>query len=299
MRAHTVCMAPMLNYTNRHFRWFMRLITRQTFLYTEMVATPALLKGGQQKRFLSFSEVEHPLGIQLAGNKAAELSACAKMAEDAGYDEINLNVGCPSQKIQLARFGACLMAEPERLADCVDAIKKSVTLPVSIKTRLGLSEENQPQTFYHFLETVSKAGCVTFIIHARYAELATLSPKENRKKLPLFYEVVHAAKKAFPHLMMIINGGIEDLSSIQEQLGHVEGVMIGEKAYRDPYFFSAIDRQFYGDSRAILSREQVTEQYLNYIKQNSSVPRSILLKPLQGLYYGTKTAKAWRKKMEV
>lgn len=299
--SHTVCIAPMLNYTHRYYRYFMRLLTKHAFLYSEMVTTPALLKSKHAAKILSFSEIEHPLGIQLAGNCPKDLARCAKMAEDAGYDEINLNMGCPSPKIQAAKYGATLLLEPDQAAECVNAVRNAVKIPVSIKTRLGVSSEVGSVPLIHWIQKIAQAGCLIVIIHARFAQLATFSPKENRTKIPLSYEAVYQIKKQFPSLTIVLNGGITDQASMKQHLILTDGVMIGTQAYKNPYFFSNIDEVFYEDFHDILSREEVAMCYARYLKEQKAealVPSAIGLKPLYGLYFGTPKARAWRKYLQ-
>lgn len=286
----------MLDWTDRHERYFLRLLTQHAILYTEMITTGALIHGDRQ-RFFEFNQVEHPVAIQLGGSDPADLALCAKMAENHGYDEINLNVGCPSNRVQSGMFGACLMAQPERVAQCVAAMRNAVTIPVTVKHRIGIDENESIEQLYTFVETVAEAGCKTFIVHARKAWLKGLSPKENRDIPPLRYNVVHQLKKDMSQLEIIINGGICDLDTVHQQLAHVDGVMMGREAYHNPYILADVDQRIYQVDRPVLSRQQIIESMLSYIAEETakgtrlhSISRHIL-----GLYNGLPGAKKWRR----
>jgi len=241
-----LAVAPMLDWTDRHFRWLVRRITRRTLLYTEMVTTGALLHGGDRERFLGFDEDEHPVALQLGGADPRELAACARLGAERGYDEINLNVGCPSDRVQSGRFGACLMAEPALVADCVKAMRDAIDVPVTVKHRIGIDERDSYHALCDFVGTVAAAGCDAFVVHARKAWLSGLSPKENRSVPPLRYDVVHRLKRDFPGLTIVLNGGIESLDAAQAQLAHVDGVMLGRAAYHDPWVLAEADEQIFG-----------------------------------------------------
>ncbi|MGK7873853.1 MAG: tRNA dihydrouridine(20/20a) synthase DusA [Xenococcaceae cyanobacterium] len=256
--------APMMERTDRHFRYFMRQITRCTLLYTEMIATAAILHGDRQK-LLGFSPEEKPLALQVGGDNPKELAECALLAEDMGYDEINLNVGCPSSRVQNGNFGACLMAQPEKVARAVEAMQKVVNLPVTVKHRIGIDERDRYEDMAHFVCIVSKAGCRRFTVHARKAWLKGLSPKQNRNIPPLRYQDVHRLKQEFPHLFIEINGGITNLEQIQEQLKFVDAVMIGRAAYDNPYLFATVDRDIYGEDVTPPTRHEVVEAMVPYI----------------------------------
>lgn len=256
--------APMMDRTDRHFRYLMRQITRYTLLYTEMVTTPAIIHGDREK-LLGFSTVEKPLVLQLGGDKPSELAECAKIAEDWGYDAVNLNVGCPSSRVQNGNFGACLMAKPQLVAAAVAAMQQAVTIPVTVKHRIGIDDRDRYEDMQEFVHTVSEAGCRHFIVHARKAWLQGLSPKENRTVPPLRYEDVYRLKTDFPQLFIEINGGISDLDQVADCLHYVDGVMIGREAYDNPYLFATVDRDFYGSQAAIPSRIQIVEAMLPYI----------------------------------
>jgi len=294
--AHRFCIAPMLDWTDRHCRYFHRLISQQALLYSEMVTTGALIHGGHH-RFLQFNAAEHPLAFQLGGSNPHDLALCAKMVEDYGYDEVNLNVGCPSDRVQNGRFGACLMAEPELVADCVAAMKQAVSIPVTVKSRIGIDERDSYEELAHFVATVAAAGCETFIIHARKAWLSGLSPKQNRDVPPLRYDVVYQIKQDFPQLAMILNGGINTLEQADEILQHVDGVMVGREAYHNPYLLADVDRRFFGAPTEPCSRDRIMQLLIPYIQQQldegvrlHSVSRHIL-----GLFHGEPGARSWRR----
>lgn len=302
MISRTLSVAPMMGWTDRHARYFLRLISRHTLLYTEMVNTGAMLNNkqtiGDQRRFLAFHEMEHPLALQLGGSDPAALAECAMMAEDAGFDEVNLNVGCPSDRVKSGHFGACLMAEPDLVADCVTAMKAKVSIPVTVKCRIGIDEMEGYQPLLRFVEKVQQGGCDTFIVHARKAWLQGVSPKQNREIPPLMYEYVHRLKQEKPSLTIIINGGIKDMAVIQDQLKHVDGVMIGREAYYNPYLLAAVDRELYGDTQApVKTRQQIVEELYDYIDEQlaSGVALHAITRHILGLYQGCNGAKAWRR----
>ncbi|UBF25159.1 tRNA dihydrouridine(20/20a) synthase DusA [Kovacikia minuta CCNUW1] len=261
---HLLSVAPMMDRTDRHFRYFMRQITQRTLLYTEMVTSAAILHG-DKNRLLDFSPEEKPLALQVGGDNPQDLAECAKIAEDWGYDEINLNVGCPSDRVQNGNFGACLMLQPERVADCVEAMLKVSSLPVTVKHRIGVDDCDRFEDLTKFVQLVSEMGCQRFTVHARKAWLKGLSPKENREIPPLRYEAVHQLKQAFPHLWIEINGGFSDLEQVRHQLRSVDAVMIGRAAYDNPYLFAPVDREFYGEEKRPPTRKQVAETMLPYI----------------------------------
>jgi len=298
LSSHRVCIAPMLRYTHRHFRYFMRFISKHVFLYTEMIAANALLRGNAE-RFLAFDPMEHPIAIQLGGNHPKNLAACARMIESAGYDEINLNVGCPSERVQAGAFGAYLMTEPVQVADCVAAIRAVVSIPITIKTRLGVYTRNTQIGCEQLIELAQQAGCKTFIIHARYANLDNASPKNNRKTA-LYHDEVYAIKKNYPELEIIVNGNVDKIDTVAEHLKSVDGVMIGRKACYDPYGLIDVDRLFFNDDHVVLSREEIIEQYITYAKDyiSPSISATMLLQPLQHVFYGLPNARALRQAME-
>lgn len=288
-----VSVAPMMDRTDRHFRYLVRLISRHTLLYTEMVHTNALLRGDRE-RLLAYHPSERPLALQLGGSDPQMLGVCAQMAEDYGYDEVNLNVGCPSERVQQGRFGACLMAEPQLVALCVETMAKRTALPVTVKTRLGIDEQDSSETLYRFIDDVAGAGCHTIILHARKAWLKGLSPKENREIPPLRYEVVHAVKRNFPDLEVVINGGLSTLAQVEEQLTRVDGVMIGREAYRNPYMLAEVDRRFFGAASVPLTRAEVLAGFEEYIHRDQGMPFRSMMRPILGLFQGQSGARRWR-----
>jgi tRNA-dihydrouridine synthase A len=265
-RGRRLSVAPMMDWTDRHCRIFHRQITRHTWLYTEMVTTGALLYG-DVARHLDFNEEEHPVALQLGGSEPGDLARSARLGEKWGYDEINLNCGCPSERVQKGAFGACLMAEPQLVADCVKAMRDAVTIDVTVKHRIGLDHDTSYPFVRDFVGTVADAGCATFIVHARNAILKGLSPKENREIPPLRYEVAHRLKQDFPALEIIVNGGIKTLADIDAQLRHVDGVMLGREAYHNPYLMSDFDSRYYGDAAPVRSRAEILEALQPYIRQ--------------------------------
>ncbi|MCG8672936.1 MAG: tRNA dihydrouridine(20/20a) synthase DusA, partial [Pseudomonadales bacterium] len=234
------CIAPMLDWTNRHCRYFHRLLTQHAVLYTEMVTTGAIIHG-EKDRFLKFNASEHPVAIQLGGSDPKDLATCAKISEDYGYDEVNLNVGCPSDRVQSGRFGACLMADPNLVADCTHSMLEACNIPVTVKCRIGIDDQDEYEDLQRFVEAVKASGVNTFIVHARKAWLSGLSPKENRDIPPLNYERVYQLKREFPDLEIIINGGIQTLEACQEHLNYVDGVMMGREAYQNPFILAQVD----------------------------------------------------------
>jgi tRNA-dihydrouridine synthase A len=310
----------MMDYTDRHFRYLLRLISKRTLLYTEMITTQAILCG-DYTRLLRYHPAEHPLALQLGGSDPKSLATCARMAEDLGYDEVNLNVGCPSNRVQSGQFGACLMKEPDLVAACVAKMRSAVSIPVTVKTRIGVDDLDTYPDLLNFVEKVSQAGCQTFIIHARKAWLKGLSPKENRTIPPLRYDVVHQLKKDFPHLSIILNGGIQTVEQIlkagvplagdrlsscchpQDDIGQdeniigLDGVMIGRQACQDPYFFAQMDKLFYGEDKLASSREEILAEYRIYAQKQvaEGVTVTALSRHLLGLYFGTPGARQWRR----
>ncbi|PSO81334.1 MAG: tRNA dihydrouridine(20/20a) synthase DusA [Cyanobacteria bacterium QS_4_48_99] len=288
--------APMMDRTDRHFRYLMRQITRHTLLYTEMVTTAAILNGDRHK-LLGFSEVEKPLALQIGGDDPREAAECARIAQDWGYDEINLNVGCPSSRVQNGNFGVCLMAEPERVARAVEAMQKVVDLPVTVKHRIGFDDRDRYEDLADFVHIVSEAGCQHFTVHARKAWLEGLSPKENRNVPPLRYHDVHRLKQAFPHLFIEINGGFKSLEQAQEQLNFVDAVMIGRAAYDNPYIFATADSKIYGEEGISLSRHAVVEAMLPYIEEwvAKGVKLNAITRHMLHMFTGQPGTKAWKR----
>jgi tRNA-dihydrouridine synthase A len=293
---HTFCVAPMLDWTDRHCRYFHRLLTNHSLLYTEMVTTGALLHGSSQ-RFLAFNPAENPVAFQLGGSNPEDLALCAKMIEDFGYDEVNLNVGCPSDRVQNGRFGACLMADPELGANCVDAMKQVVSIPVTVKSRIGIDERDSYQELLDFIAIVADAGCETFIIHARKAWLKGLSPKQNREVPPLRYDRVYQIKQDLPALEIILNGGVTCLENAQDIMQHVDGVMVGREAYHNPYFLAEVDARFYARPGEAKSRHQVVMALLPYIRGHIASGGTLhqVTRHILGLFHGVAGARKWRR----
>lgn len=295
-QAHRLSVAPMLDWTNRDFRYFLRLISKHCLLYTEMVTTGALIHGDCQ-RFLGHDISEYLLALQLGGSNPKDLAQCARLGQEAGYSEINLNVGCPSDRVQSGSFGACLMAEPELVAECIAAMQAEVDIPVTVKTRLGIDEHDSYEFLTNFINKVSAAGCDVFILHARKAWLQGLSPKENRDVPPLDYQRVYQIKQDFPELHIDINGGIQTLTDAQQHLKQVDGVMMGRAIYHDPYLLAEADQTLFADNHLIPTRHQVLEQMLPYIEQRMAEGRPLksITRHLLGLFQGQTGAKAWRR----
>ncbi len=287
-----------MDWTDRHCRTFHRLLTKHTRLYTEMVTTGALLHGNQP-RHLDFNQAEHPVALQLGGSEPGDLAACAKLGALWGYDEINLNCGCPSERVQRGSFGACLMAEPKLVADCVKAMVETVLVPVTVKHRIGIDKSESYDFVRDFVGTVADAGCTVFIAHARNAILKGLSPKQNREVPPLKYAYVYQLKRDFPALTIVLNGGVHTTVEIQQHLAHVDGVMIGREAYQNPYWLATLDRDFFGGDGDIISRDSVEAKLAIYALEQSAhgVPRHSIMRHTLGLYRGLSGARAWRRSM--
>ena len=288
--------APMMDHTDKHFRYFMRLLSKHVVLYTEMITTGALIHG-DRKRFLDFNEIEHPLAIQLGGNNPDDLATCAQIAEDEGYDEVNLNIGCPSDRVQNGQFGACLMSNTELVSDCVNKIQAAVKTPVTVKTRIGIDDQDSYAFLENFITTVSEAGCNTFIIHARKAILSGLSPKQNREIPPLNYERVYKIKQQFPLLNITINGGFTDLVQIKSQLEHVDGVMVGRAAYQNPFMLVEADKLLYEDDSPLPTREEILGEFKDYAVEqiDSGLNIKSLTRHIIGLYQGQAGARHYRR----
>lgn len=295
-RAWPLSVAPMMGWTDRHCRVLLRQITRRTLLYSEMVTTGALLFG-DRARHLDFSPVEKPLALQLGGDDPQALAACARLAEAWGYDEVNLNVGCPSERVQRGRFGACLMAEPERVAACVAAMRDATALPVTVKHRLGIDDLDRYEDLARFVRIVAEAGCDRFIVHARKAWLQGLSPKENRTVPPLRYGEVYRLKAEFPQLTIELNGGIDTLEAAERQLALVDGVMIGRAAYQAPYCLALADQRFYGSREPAPTRREVVLRMLPYIEVMvaQGVALGRITRHMLGLFAGQPGARAWKR----
>jgi tRNA-dihydrouridine synthase A len=289
-----LCVAPMMDWTDRHCRYFHRLLSPRARLYTEMVTSAALVRG-KQLRLLEHSQQEHPLALQLGGSDPHELAQAARLGAEAGYDEINLNVGCPSDRVQSGRFGACLMREPLLVGDCVKAMRDAVAVPVTVKCRIGVDDQDDYSGLQHFTEIVLEAGVEVLAVHARKAWLQGLSPKENREIPPLDYERVYRLKREFPQLAIVINGGITTVSEVQRHLAHVDGVMLGRAAYHDPYLLARIEAEFHGE--ALPQRDEVLRHLRTYVE--AELARGTALKHitrhLLGLYQGEPGARAFRR----
>lgn len=293
-----ICIAPMIDWTDRHYRYFMRTMTKHTRLYTEMITTGALLYGDAE-RFLHFHPEENPVALQLGGSSPEALAKCASMAQDCGYVEVNLNVGCPSDRVQAGKFGACLMAEPHLVAECVAAMREACNLPVTVKCRIGIDKQDNYEFLENFIDSISNAGCKHVIIHARKAWLTGLSPKQNREIPPLNYDVVYQIKKDFPELTIVINGGITTFEQIKDQLQKVDGTMLGRIAYYDPYLFANIDQTFFNIETPPITREAVLSQMLLYIEaelQKGTRLHSIT-RHMLNLYNSQPNAKHWRRSL--
>ncbi|EOG9063750.1 tRNA dihydrouridine(20/20a) synthase DusA [Vibrio fluvialis] len=288
--------APMLDWTDRHCRYFHRLLSSQTLLYTEMVTTGAIIHG--KGDFLAYNEEEHPVALQLGGSNPADLARCAKLAQERGYDEINLNVGCPSDRVQNGRFGACLMAEPDLVAQCVAAMKEVVDIPVTVKTRIGIDDQDSYEFLTNFVTLVSeKGGCEQFTIHARKAWLSGLSPKENREIPPLDYPRAYQLKQDFPHLIIAVNGGVKTLAEAKEHLQHLDGVMIGREAYQSPYLLAEVDQQIFGLDTPVKKRSQVVQEMYPYIEQQLAQGSYLghITRHMLGLFQNMPGARQWRR----
>ncbi len=287
--------APMMDWTDRHCRYFHRLLTRHTRLYTEMVTTGALIHG-DVKRHLEFNAEEHPLALQLGGSEPADLAHCAKLAQDWGYDEVNLNCGCPSERVQRGAFGACLMAEPALVADGVKAMRDAVSIPVTVKHRIGIDKIESYDFVRDFVGQIADAGCEVFIVHARNAWLKGLSPKENREVPPLRHELVYRLKHDFPALTIVINGGVTTDDQITEHLRHVDGVMLGREAYHRPWWLARWDELHYGDAANNLTRRDIEAAMVGYMDRlvAQGEPWSRASRHLLGLWNGTPGARHWR-----
>lgn len=292
----SIRIAPMMDWTDRHDRFFLRLISRRAFLYTEMVTAEAVIHG-DRRHLLGFDAAEHPLALQLGGSDPARLAEAARIAMDFGYDEINLNVGCPSDRVQSGRFGACLMREPMLVAGCVAAMREAVPLPVTVKCRIGVDEQDPAEALPALARAVWDAGCRMLIVHARKAWLEGLSPRENRDIPPLEYERAYALKRDMPGFEIVVNGGIVTLDEAQAHLAHVDGVMLGRAAYQTPYVLADVDRRFYGETHAPLSRHEVLEAFLPYIARELACGTHLhaMTRHILGLFQGLPGARAFRR----
>jgi tRNA-dihydrouridine synthase A len=288
--------APMIDWTDRHCRYFHRLLSRRARLYTEMITTGALLHG-DVTRHLRFNAEEHPVALQLGGSEPADLARCAKLGEQWGYDEINLNCGCPSERVQRGAFGACLMAEPKLVAEGVKAMVDAVSVPVTVKHRIGIDRTESYEFVRDFVGTVAEAGCATFIVHARNAWLQGLSPKENREIPPLRYELVHRLKHDFPQLTIVINGGLTTDEQVSRELRLLDGAMIGREAYHNPWWLASWDERYFGASPSTLTRETVEQQMVDYMLRAAAedgCPWYAIARHMLGLRHGLPGARRWR-----
>ncbi|MBI3927297.1 MAG: tRNA dihydrouridine(20/20a) synthase DusA [Armatimonadetes bacterium] len=286
----------MMGWTDRHERYFLRMISRRILLYTEMLSPEAVLFG-RRDLLLAFDPEEHPVALQLGGHDPAQMAAAARIAESWGYDEINMNVGCPSERGQDRRFGACLMAEPETVAACVRAMQEAVRVPVTVKTRIGIDRDDGYEPLGEFVARIAAAGCRVFVVHARKAWLDGLSPRENRAVPPLRYDYVYRLKRDFPQLTIVLNGGIEDWGAAREPLERLDGIMIGRKAYEDPYWLSTVDSELFQENSPRPGRAELLERYLPYVERQLArgEPLLAMARHLMRLYQGVPRARAWRR----
>lgn len=292
----TFCVAPMLDCTDRHDRYFLRLISKHAVMYTEMVTTGALLFG-DTKRFLDFDDAEHPIALQLGGSEPDAMTRCAELAQQWNYDEVNINVGCPSDRVQSGSFGACLMQNPGLVAQNVKQMQSAVDIPVTVKCRIGVDDQEPREALWRLVEKSAEAGCNVFLVHARKAWLKGLSPKANRDVPPLDYDLVYELKKSFPELEIILNGGVKTLGECEAHLEHVDGVMMGREAYSNPYILADVDQRLYGDSESPLNRDQVLDHYAQYCdkKLQEGYRLNALSRHIVGLYHGQPKSRLWRR----
>ena len=297
-----VSVAPMMDYTDRHCRYFLRLLSPGALLYTEMITAPALLRGHSTGRLLAFDAAEHPVALQLGGSDPRELAQAARLGEQFGYDEINLNCGCPSDRVKSGRFGACLMGEPALVADCIAAMRDAVALPVTVKCRIGI--DPMPHTVLDsydflasFISSVAAAGCNVFVIHARRAVLNGLTPKQNREIPPLQYDVVRRLRADFPPLTFVVNGGVRTLEEVSEHLAIFDGVMIGREAYQNPYLLALLHQAVCDPDWRLPTREEVVERYVPYVRERLAEGHRLhsMIRHLQGLYAGLPRVRSWRR----
>ena len=289
--------APMMDWTTSDYRVFARALTKQTLLYTEMVTTGALLQGNHPERFLKYDECEHPIALQLGGADAKSLAECAKMAERAGFDEVNLNAGCPSDRVQNSLIGACLMAHPEKVKDAMRAMQDATSLPVTIKHRIGLDDQEDYSVVRDFVGDIASTGVNTFIVHARNAILQGLSPKENREVPPLKYDYVYQLKKDFPDLEIILNGGIKTIAECKTHLAQLDGVMLGREAYHNPWLLSQVDQEIYNSQPCVSDRYQALEAFVPYVEQKLAEGERLLhlTRHILGIFQGQAGGKQFRR----
>ena len=292
------CLAPMMEWSDKHCRYFWRLLSKEARLYTEMVTTPALIHG-DSTRFLAFNKTEHPIALQLGGSNPSELAECAQMAENEGFDEVNLNCGCPSDRVQNNKIGACLMAEPERVAECFEAMQSRVAIPITIKHRIGIDDQDSELDLHTFVDTLYNAGCRVFIVHARKAWLKGLSPKENREVPPLDYERVYRLKKAFPKATIVMNGGLTEIEHCIAPLQHLDGVMVGRAAYHNPFLLSNVDTALFNHSPSNhpMNRTEILERFIQYAweQHEQGVRLHHMSRHILGLYAGQHGGKRFRR----
>ena len=296
-----ICVAPMMDYTDRHCRYFLRLLSPSALLYTEMVTAPAIVRGDAD-RLLAFDAAEHPVALQLGGSDPVELAQAARIGAGFGYDEINLNCGCPSDRVRSGRFGACLMGEPTLVAECVAAMREAVSVPVTVKCRIGIDpmpvgKHDEYAMLVEFISTVAAAGCDVFVIHARRAILGGLSPKENREIPPLRYEVVRRLHREFPSLTFVLNGGVKTASDVDEHLCHFDGVMLGREAYNNPYLLALLHRKVVAPAWELPDRDAVVGQFTEYARARVGEGHRLrnMVRHIQGLYAGRPNVRSWRR----
>lgn len=296
--AHRFCTAPLMDWSDRHCRYFWRTLSQNAFVYSEMVTTGAIIHGkGGPDRFLGYNQEEHPVALQLGGSKPSELAQCAKIAQDYGYDEVNLNAGCPSDRVQNNMIGACLMGHAPLVADCLKAMQDAVDIPVTIKHRIGIDDQDSYQELVDFVGTVAATGCNTFIIHARKAILQGLSPKQNREIPPLKYDFVKKIKEDFPQLEIVLNGGLGTIEQMHEVLEYTDGVMVGREAYHNPSLLLDVDHEFYGQSKNIIDRKQLVRNMYPYIENHLSQDGKLayITRHMLGLFNGLAGSRQFRR----
>lgn len=291
----TISVAPMLDWTDKHCRYFLRQISQHALLYTEMVTTGAIIFG--KGDYLAYNDQEHPVALQLGGSDPTDMARCAAKAQQYAYDEVNINVGCPSDRVQNGRFGACLMAEPEVVAACIQSMQAEVDIPVTVKSRIGIDEMDEYEDLTRFIDVVAQSGCDTFIVHARKAWLKGLSPKQNRDIPPLMYDRVYQLKQQFPHLHISLNGGVKTLDDVQTHLQHLDGVMIGREVYSNPYILAEVDSRFYQDHHIIKSRAEIVTAMLPYVEQQIAEGARVwnIARHMLGLFQGQAGGRIWRR----
>jgi tRNA-dihydrouridine synthase A len=301
MDSHRLCVAPMMDWTDRHCRAFHRVLSRRTLLYTEMLTSGAVIHGDRE-RLMGFDEIEHPVALQLGGSEPRELAEAARIGEAMGYDEINLNVGCPSDRVQSGRFGACLMREPELVAECMSEIRAAVRVPATVKCRIGVDDQDPDESLFGLVEPCARAGVNVFVVHARKAWLKGLSPKENRDIPPLDYEIVHRLKRERPELTVILNGGIGSLDVAEEHIARgLDGAMLGRAAYHEPGLLGQADRRLFGGAEPDVGPHEAVRAFLPYVEQRLSegVRLPAMTRHMLGLFHGRPGARAWRRILTV